>query len=215
MGVLQEISEALQAGRAKIVKDLIERALGEGGDAKEILEKGLLSGMDIVAEKFKNNEVYVPEVLIAARVMNAGTEILKPFLAESGAKPVGKALIGTVKGDLHDIGKNLVRMMFEGKGIEVLDLGVDVSAERFIEAYKTEKPDVIAMSALLTTTMNEMKNTVDLFVSEGLRGDVVIMVGGAPVTDSFCEKIGADIYRADAASAAESAKQAILAKRGA
>ncbi|MCL2004492.1 MAG: corrinoid protein [Oscillospiraceae bacterium] len=213
--LLNEISAALQSGKAKTVKELVPRALEEGISAKDILEQGLLAGMDIVAVKFKNNEVYVPEVLIAARAMNAGTELLKPHLAESGAKPLGKALLGTVKGDLHDIGKNLVRMMFEGKGIEVIDLGVDVPPEKFLEAYKAEAPDVIALSALLTTTMGEMKSTVDAFVEAGERGNVVIMVGGAPVTDSFCESIGADIYAADAASAAEAAKQAILEKKGA
>ena len=212
-GLLNEISAALQSGKAKIVKELIVNALSEGLNAKDILEQGLLSGMDIIAEKFKNNEVYVPEVLIAARAMNAGTDLLKPYLAESGAKPVGKAILGTVRGDLHDIGKNLVRMMFEGKGIEVVDLGVDVSPERFVEAYKTENPDVVAMSALLTTTMNEMKNTVEAFAAAGIRDNVVIMVGGAPLTENFCQSIGADIYAADAASAADAAKQAILNKK--
>jgi len=213
--ILNEISSALQSGKAKIVKELAVKALEENIPAKEILEQGLLAGMDIVAEKFKNNEVYVPEVLIAARAMNAGTEILKPHLAQSGAQPLGKALIGTVKGDLHDIGKNLVRMMFEGKGIEVIDLGVDVSPEKFIEAHKKEKADIIALSALLTTTMGEMKNTVDAFVSEGIRKEVTIMVGGAPVTDEFCKSVGADIYTADAASAAEEAKKAILKNKAA
>jgi len=213
--ILSAISTALQAGKAKVVKELVETALADGVSAKDILEDGLLAGMDVVAVKFKNNEVYVPEVLIAARAMNAGTTLLKPYLAESGAKPIGKALIGTVKGDLHDIGKNLVRMMFEGKGIEVVDLGVDVSPEKFVEAYQAEKADVIALSALLTTTMSEMKNTVDAFVSAGLRSNVIIMVGGAPVTNGFCESIGADIYTADAASAAEAAKQAILDRKGA
>ena len=212
--ILNEISAALQSGKAKIVKELVPQALAEGVSAKDILEQGLLSGMDVVAVKFKNNEVYVPEVLIAARAMNAGTEILKPHLAESGITPIGKALLGTVRGDLHDIGKNLVRMMFEGKGIEVIDLGVDVPPEKFIEAYKEHDADIIALSALLTTTMGEMKNTVDAFVSEGIRDKVVIMVGGAPVTNSFCESIGADFYTSDAASAAEVAKQAVLKKLG-
>jgi len=212
--VLNEISSAMQAGRAKLVKELIGKAIEEGVAAKDILDKGLFPGMDLVAVKFKNNEVYVPEVLLAARAMNAGTELLKPYLAEDGAEPVGKALIGTVKGDMHDIGKNLVRMMLEGKGIKVVDLGVDVPPEKFIEAYKEEKPDIIALSALLSTTMEEMKNTVDAFVNENLRGEVIFMVGGAPVTESYCKSIGADIYAADSASAAEAAKQAILKKRG-
>ena len=211
--LLNEISIALQNGKAKTVKELIPQALEEGIPPQDILEQGLLGGMDIIAVKFKNNEVYVPEVLIAARAMNAGTELLKPHLADSGAKPVGKALLGTVKGDLHDIGKNLVRMMFEGKGIEVIDLGVDVPPEKFLEAYQTEKADIIALSALLTTTMGEMKSTVDAFIEAGERENVIIMVGGAPVTDSFRDSIGADIYAADAASAAEAAKQAILDKQ--
>jgi 5-methyltetrahydrofolate--homocysteine methyltransferase len=214
-GILQEISTALQGGKAKIVKELVSQALDEGVGAKDILEQGLLSGMDIIAAKFKKNEVYVPEVLIAARAMNAGTALLKPHLAESGAKPLGKALLGTVKGDLHDIGKNLVRMMLEGKGIEVIDLGVDVPSERFIEAYHEHKPDIVALSALLTTTMGEMKTTVEAFDAAGLRDGVVIMVGGAPVTQSFCQSIGADLYAEDAASAADAAKQAILEKKGA
>jgi 5-methyltetrahydrofolate--homocysteine methyltransferase len=214
-GKLKEISDALQAGKAKVVKQLVEEALADGISAKEILELGLMDGMDIVAVKFKNNEVYVPEVLIAARAMNAGTALLKPHLAEAGAEPVGKAVIGTVKGDLHDIGKNLVRMMFEGKGIEVIDLGVDVSAEQFLEAFKENNADVVALSALLTTTMGEMQRVVDVFTEAGERGKALIMVGGAPVNDGFRKNIGADIYTADAASAAEAAKQAIMDKRGA
>jgi len=213
--ILNQISEQLQSGKAKIVKELVEQALAEGIGAEEILNQGLMSGMDIIAVKFKNNEVYVPEVLISARAMNTGTALLKPYLAESGAKPIGKALLGTVKGDLHDIGKNLVRMMFEGKGIEVIDLGVDVSAEQFVEAQKAENADIVALSALLTTTMGEMKETVDAFVNAGLRDDVVIMVGGAPVTDSSCESAGADLYAADAATAAELAKKALMDKKGA
>ena len=185
--LIARISEELQNGKAKIVKQLVEEALAEGISASDILNQGLLSGMDIVAVKFKNNEVYVPEVLIAARAMNAGTEILKPHLVESGVKPIGRALLGTVRGDLHDIGKNLVRMMFEGKGIEVIDLGVDVPPEKFVEAYKEHNADIIALSALLTTTMSEMKNTIKAFVAAGERENVIIMVGGAPVTDSFRE----------------------------
>ena len=213
--ILSQISAELQKGKAKIVKELVTQALSQGVSAKEILEQGLLAGMDIIAVKFKNNEVYVPEVLIAARAMNGGTEILKPHLAESGAKPIGKALLGTVKGDLHDIGKNLVRMMFEGKGIEVIDLGVDVPPEKFIEEQKKEKADIIALSALLTTTMGEMKTVIDAFVADGKRDEVIIMIGGAPVTENFRADIGADIYASDAASAAEAAKQAILLKKSA
>ena len=214
MSILSEISLALQAGKAKLLKELVDKALSQGFEAKDILDNGLLAGMDVIAGKFKKNEVYVPEVLIAARAMKAGTEMLKPHLVKSGAKPIGKAVLGTVKGDLHDIGKNIVRMMFEGKGIEVIDLGVDVSAEKFIEVSRQEKPDIVAMSALLTTTMSEMKVTIDAFVSGGLRENVFIMVGGAPLTEEFCKTIGADFYAPDAASAAEGAKQVILNKEG-
>jgi len=212
--ILNQISEELQNGKAKVVRQLVEEALEKGISAKDILEKGLLAGIDVIAEKFKINEVYVPEVIISARAMNAGTEILKPHLAESGAKPIGKALLGTVRGDLHDIGKNLVRMMFEGKGIEVIDLGVDVSPETFVEEYKNHKADIIALSALLTTTMDEMKNTVDAFTEAGIRDEVIIMVGGAPVTDNLRKASGADIYASDAATGAEMAKKALLEKRG-
>ncbi len=206
MSILTEMSEALQKGKAKVVKELVEKALAEGTSAQQILDEGLLSGMDIIGEKFKNNEVYVPEVLIAARAMNAGTEILKPHLAESGQKAIGKAVIGTVKGDLHDIGKNLVKMMIEGKGIEVIDLGVDVSAEQFLETAKNEGCQLVCCSALLTTTMGEMKRVVELATKEGIRDQLCIMVGGAPVTESFCQSIGADVFTTDAASAADAAK---------
>lgn len=210
MSIYSEISEALQKGKAKIVQSLVQQALDEGASPQQILDEGLLSGMDVIAGKFKNNEVYVPEVLIAARAMNTGTAVLKPYLKESGATSIGKAIIGTVKGDLHDIGKNLVRMMLEGKGIDVIDLGVDVPAEKFLEAYETEKPNIVVCSALLTTTMPEMKNVVDVFTEKGLRDKVKIMIGGAPVTDSFREAIGADIYTSDAASAAETAKKILV-----
>jgi corrinoid protein of di/trimethylamine methyltransferase len=210
MSIINEISEALQKGKAKIVGELVQKALDEGHKAETVLNEGLLAGMNVIGEKFKNNEVYVPEVLIAARAMNSGTAILKPALAESGVKPIGKVVIGTVKGDLHDIGKNLVRMMLEGKGIEVIDLGVDVAAEIFYETYEKEGADIVACSALLTTTMNEMKNVVDYFVEKGARDKVTIMVGGAPITESFCKSIGADHYTADAASAADVAKEVLL-----
>lgn len=210
--VLAKISEQLQNGRAKAVKQLVEEALAEGISAQDILDKGLMAGLDVIAVKFKANTVYVPEVLVAARAMNIGTETLKPYLAESGAKPVGKALLGTVKGDLHDIGKNLVKIMFEGKGIEVVDLGVDVPPERFVEAQKEEKADIVALSALLTTTMEEMKTTIDALKDAGLRDDVIIMVGGAPVTESTRQSSGADLYAEDAATAAELAVKALLEK---
>jgi len=210
MSILQEISEALQKGKAKDVATLVQKALDGGQKAEDILNKGLLDGMDVIGTKFKNNEVYVPEVLIAARAMNQGAEILKPVLAAKGVKPIGKAVIGTVKGDLHDIGKNLVRMMLEGKGIEVIDLGVDVSAESFYDTATKEGAKIIACSALLTTTMNEMKNVVDYFKDKGARDKVTIMVGGAPITDTFCKSIGADVTAPDAASAADIARKALV-----
>ncbi len=205
MSILNEISELLQKGRAQNVKELVQKAMDEGIEARAILEEGLMSGMNVIGVKFKNNEVYVPEVLIAARAMNAGIEILKPKLVESGVKARGKAVIGTVKGDLHDIGKNLVKMMMEGKGLEVIDLGVDVPADRFVQTAVDQQVDIIACSALLTTTMTEMKNVVAKAQEAGIRDKVTIMVGGAPVTEQFCRNIGADLYTADAASAADEA----------
>jgi corrinoid protein of di/trimethylamine methyltransferase len=209
MSILTEISQNLQQGRAKAVKEFVEKAVAEGIDAKAILEQGLLEGMSIIGEKFKNNEVYVPQVLIAARAMKAGTEVLQPLLASGGVRARGKVVIGTVRGDLHDIGKNLVRMMMEGKGLEVVDLGVDVPPEKFVETALETDADIVACSALLTTTMTEMKMIVDEIVRAGIRDKVIIMVGGAPVTDSFCKQIGADIYAPDATSAAEAAVNAL------
>jgi len=201
--ILGRISEQLQKGKAKDVVELVSQAMAEGIGPTVILEDGLLAGMGVIGEKFKNNEVFVPEVLVAARAMNKGVEVLKPALTAEGAKARGIAVIGTVKGDLHDIGKNLVRMMMEGKGIEMVDLGVDVSPEQFVAAAREHGATIICCSALLTTTMGEMKSVVDLVRSEGLA--VKVMVGGAPVTQSFCESIGADCYTADAASAADAA----------
>ena len=203
MSVLNEISENLQKGKAKIVTKLVQQAISENIPAKEILEKGLLDGMSVVGTKFKNNEIYVPEVLIAARAMNAGTALLKPLLAEEGVKANGKVVIGTVKGDLHDIGKNLVKMMMEGKGLEVIDLGTDVPPEKFVEIAAKENCQVVACSALLTTTMGVMKDVVEEFKKSGNRDKVKIMIGGAPITQSYCDQIGADAYTPDAASAAE------------
>jgi len=205
MSILQEISENLQKGKAPVVEQLVTDALAQGISAKEILEEGLLSGMGIIGEKFKNNEVYVPEVLIAARAMNKGAVILKPALASEGVVAKGKVVLGTVKGDQHDIGKNLVKMMMEGKGIEVIDLGVNVSAEKYVEAAEESGAKAICLSALLTTTMNEMKAVVDLLNEKGIRDKYAVMVGGAPVTQAFCEQIGANLYTADAASAADAA----------
>ncbi len=209
MSILKEISENLQNGKAKIVKELVQKALDEGNSASDILNDGLLDGMNIIGEKFKKNEVFVPEVLIAARAMTAGTDILKPLLMESGVKAKGKAVVGTVKGDLHDIGKNLVKMMLEGKGFEVIDLGTDVTPEAFLKAFQENDAQVICCSALLTTTMNTMKDVVTAFTDAGIRDKAYIMVGGAPVTQAFCDSIGADCYAADAASAADAALAAV------
>ena len=205
MSTLIEISEALQKGRAKQVKTLVPQALEEGIPAQQILEEGLLSGMGIIGEKFKNNEVFVPEVLVAARAMNVGAELLKPYLTEAGVQSKGKVCLGTVKGDLHDIGKNLVRMMMEGKGLEVIDLGVDVDAENFVQTAIDNDCQIIACSALLTTPMSAMEDVVNKAKEAGIRDKVKIMVGGAPITDAFCKTIGADAYTPDAASAAEKA----------
>ena len=203
--ILTEISEKIQKGKTKDIKALVPKALEEGVPASEILNEGLLDGMNIIGIKFKNNEVFVPEVLIAARAMKAGTDILKPYLVSDNVTAKGKVVLGTVRGDFHDIGKNLVKMMMEGHGLEVIDLGVDVAPEAFIAAAKENGADIIACSALLTTTMAEMKNVVDLCKAEGIRDSVKIMIGGAPITDAYKTEIGADVYTSDAASAAEAA----------
>lgn len=210
MADINEISEMLQKGKAKIVKQMVQEALDEGQDPKAILNEGLLSGMMVIGAKFKNNEVFVPEVLVAARAMNAGLSILEPKLVEVGNEPVGKAVIGTVKGDLHDIGKNLVAMMLKGAGFEVFDVGVDVEADTFIEKAEEVGANIICMSALLTTTMPNMQKCVDELNAKGLRDKYIVMVGGAPVNDSFAQQIGADYYTPDAATAAEVAKKAVV-----
>lgn len=213
MGIIEDISTFLQKGRTKNVKALVQQALDEGVNPKEILNDGLLGGMMIIGEKFKNNEVFVPEVLVAARAMNAGITILEPKLVEVGNEPVGRAVIGTVKGDLHDIGKNLVTMMLKGAGFEIHDLGVDVDAESFISKAEEMNADVICMSALLTTTMPNMKDVIDLLDEKGLRSKYIVMVGGAPVNESFAQQVGADYYTPDAATCAEVAKKAVVDKQ--
>ncbi len=203
MSILNEISSWLQQGRAPKVKACVQQALDEGIPASEILEQGLLDGMGIIGQKFKNNEVFVPEVLIAARAMSKGVEVLRPHLVEDGVEEKGTVVLGTVKGDLHDIGKNLVRMMMEGKGLKVIDLGVDVPVEKFLDAARENDARIICCSALLTTTMGEMRSVVEAVEASELKGKVSIMIGGAPVTQTFCEQIGASRYTADAATAAE------------
>ena len=205
MSIFIEISENLQKGKSKIVKELVQQALDSGIAPAEILEQGLLAGMSVIGEKFKNNEIYVPEVLVAARAMNMGTQILKPHLAAEGVQATGKVCIGTVKGDLHDIGKNIVKLMMEGKGLEVIDLGTDVAPETFIQTAVEQNCQVICCSALLTTTMDIMGEVVKAAEAAGIRDKVKIMVGGAPVNEDFCREIGADCYTVDAASAADAA----------
>ena len=210
MNILTEISEALQVGDISGVEQGVSTALNNGISPREVLEKGLLEAMEIIGDKFTKNEVFVPEVMLAARAMNAGMTVLKPKLVETGIEPIGKVVIGTVKGDLHDIGKNLVKMMLEGVGFEVIDLGVDVSAEKFLQAVKEHQPDFVGMSSLLTTTMKEMKVCIDTLKEHGLRDQVKVMVGGAPITQEYADSIGADLYAKDAAEAASKAKELIV-----
>lgn len=206
MSILEDISSALQRGKAKDMKVLVQQALDDKVEPKTILQEGMIAGMSIVGAKFKNNEIFVPEVLIAARAMNAGLEILRPALAASGVEAVGRAVICTVKGDLHDIGKNLVKMMIEGTGIECIDLGVDVAPEAVVAAVKEHDAKIVCLSSLLTTTMMSQKDVVEALKQAGIRDKVKVMVGGAPVTQSFADEIGADCYTPDAASAAEAAR---------
>jgi len=201
MADLQAIAQSLIDGNAPAVKQGVEKALAEGTSAGEILNGALVPAMDEVGYRFKNNIFYVPEVLIAARAMHAGMDVLKPLLAESDVPTAGKVAIGTVKGDLHDIGKNLVAMMLEGGGFEVVDLGVDTSADKFVATIRDEQPQIVGMSALLTTTMVNMKTIIDALVEAGVRDRVKVMIGGAPVTQRYADEIGADGYAPDAASA--------------
>ncbi len=209
MSVLEQISENLQKGKANDVKVLVQQAIDEGTEPGSILNDGLLAGMAIIGAKFKKNEVYVPEVLVAARAMKFGTEILQPHLAAAGVKPIGSVVVGTVKGDLHDIGKNLVSMMLEGAGFNVIDIGIDQPAENFVNAAIENNAAVIGASALLTTTMTNMKEVANAVKASEIAGKTKLMIGGAPVTQAFCDEIGADGYAADAASAADLAKSII------
>jgi len=206
---LKQMAEKLYAGDADAVAELTQKALDEGLTSAEVLNGGLVAGMDRVGVDFRNGELYVPEVLIAARAMHAGMDILRPLLVESDVPSAGKVLVGTVKGDLHDIGKNLVAMMLEGGGFEVVDLGVDVPPDKFIEAVKAKQPGLLGMSALLTTTMPGMKNTIDALVEAGVRENVRVMIGGAPVTQAYADEIDADGYAPDAASAVELARSLV------
>ena len=207
---LKELSLFVQKGNAKKVKELVSLGLEENMSVESILNDGLILAMGEVGIKFKNNEIYVPEMLIAARAMNAGMQILEPILVAAGIKPIGKAVIGTVKGDLHDIGKNLVRMMLKGAGIEVYDIGVDVSAEAFADKAEEVGAQIVCLSALLTTTMPAMKEILDEFTKRGIRDKYIFMIGGAPITANYAKEIGADHYTADAATAAEVAKSLLV-----
>ncbi|KLU62436.1 methionine synthase [Peptococcaceae bacterium CEB3] len=203
MSTFEEIAAAVISGNAKKVKESAEQALAEGAAPQAIVNEGLIAGMNVVGVKFKNNEVYVPEVLISARAMHAGMDVVKPLLSDADVQDKGTILVGTVKGDLHDIGKNLVRMMLEGAGYKVIDLGVDIAPDKFAQAVEEHKPQVVGLSALLTTTMSSMRSTI-----ERLKGyPVKVMIGGAPVTQKFADEIGADAYASDAASAVEKADQ--------
>ncbi len=204
---LEDLSQAIIVGNRQKAIDLTEKALADGTPPPEVIYRGLVPGMDVVGEKFRNNEYYIPNVLVSARAMSASMELLKPLLVSSGMKYVGKAVIGTVEGDLHDIGKNLVRMMLQGGGFDVLDLGVDVSPDKFVQSVKEFKPELIAMSALLTTTMPGMKKVIEKLNDEGIRGTVKVMIGGAPITQRFADQIGADAFASDASSAVLRAKE--------
>ncbi|MBN1815107.1 MAG: corrinoid protein [Anaerolineae bacterium] len=203
---LSQIAEKLYDGKNTEVAELTQKALDEGLTAAEVLNGGLVVGMDRVGVDFKNGDLFVPEVLIAARAMHAGMDILRPLLAESDVPSAGKVIVGTVAGDLHDIGKNLVVMMLEGGGFEVVDVGIDAAPQKFVEAVKTEQPDLMGMSALLTTTMPSMQKTIDALVEAGVRDSVKVMIGGAPVTQGYADEIGADGYAPDAASAVDLAR---------
>ncbi len=205
--ILSEISTAIIEGKKDDMGQLTQQALDEGIGPQDIIDNGLMKGMDYVAVQFKAGDMYVPEVMRSARSMLNSMEILNPLLSESGAKMVGKVLVGTVKGDLHDIGKNLVGMMCRGAGFEVKDLGIDIAPEAFVEAVKEFQPDIVGLSALLTTTMRAMGDTVNALAEAGVRDNLKIMVGGAPVTRSFADKIGANGYAPNAAAAADLAKE--------
>jgi 5-methyltetrahydrofolate--homocysteine methyltransferase len=203
---MESIAQALIRGNSKKVKELVQEKLNSGAAPEVIIREGLTAGMNVVGEKFKSNEFFVPEVIIAARAMHAGMEVLKPFLTQSDIQPIGKVVIGTVKGDLHDIGKNLVAMMLEGAGFHVINLGTDVSPEKFVEVVQESSPDIVAMSALLTTTMPAMKATIDALEASGVRDKVKVIIGGAPITQNYADTIGADGYAPDAATAVDVAK---------
>lgn len=210
MEYLQTVNDLIQRGKSKEIQLAVSEALSAGVSAADILNKAMIPAMGVIGTKFKSGEIFVPEVLIAARAMNRGAEILRPALLKEGVKPIGKAVICTVKGDLHDVGKNLVKMMLEGVGIECIDIGVDVDGLKVIQAIKSSGATLVCLSALLTTTMINQKEIIDALIVAGIRDKVKVMVGGAPLTQEFADKIGADAYTADAASAAEIAQSFCL-----
>ena len=205
--ILDDIRKNLISGNISKVKELTETAISENISAEEVLNKGLIKGMGIVGEAFKKCEIYIPEVLIAAKAMHAGLAILEPILAKSGVEPTGKVVIGTVKGDLHDIGKNLVAMMLKGAGFQIFDLGIDISPEKFVEAANERGAQLIAISSLLTTSMSSMRTAIDILKKSDTQKKIKTIVGGAPVTQGFADEIGADGYAKDAASAVDKAKE--------
>ena len=207
MKIFEEISNEVQKGNSESVEELTKRALSQDISAEDILNNGLVAGMNIVSKKFKNNEIFIPEVLISAKSMYSGLGIIKPLLAEANVQSKGKVVIGTVKGDLHDIGKNIVAMLLQGAGFDVVDLGADVPKEKFLEFVKNEHADILGMSALLTTTMIYMKETIETLKNAGLRENVKVIIGGAPVTESYAAQIDADGYAPDAASAVDLTKR--------
>jgi 5-methyltetrahydrofolate--homocysteine methyltransferase len=211
--LVEQMFDDLYDGLAEEIAEGTNILLGRGWDAKRVLDDALVGGMNIVGEDFRDGILFVPEVLLAANAMKAGMAILKPILSETGAQPVGKMVIGTVKGDIHDIGKNLVGMMMEGAGFEVIDLGINTDADTYIEALTKHRPDILGMSALLTTTMPYMKVVIDALSEQGLRGDYIVMVGGAPLNEEFGKAVGADAYCRDAATAVEVAKQLVSERR--
>lgn len=206
---IREIAQAVEQGKAKLVKELVPQAIEEGLSAQEILNEGLLPGMNVIGDKFSRNEVFVPEVLVSARAMNKGIELIKPLLTEEGQQPIGKACIGTVEGDLHDIGKNIVKLMLESRNIEVVDLGADVPSDKFVETVQNEGCQIVALSALLTTTMGVMGDVIKALTDAGLRDKVTVMIGGAPVNEAFKVQVGADIYTGNAADAAAAAEEVL------
>jgi len=211
--ILKNIQEMLAKGDRNGVAKLTKEALDKGLSVKEILEEALIKSMNVIGEKFKANEIFIPEVLIAAKAMHAGIAILEPYFTACGIKPAGKVAIGTVKGDLHDIGKNIVSMMLKGACFEVMDLGIDVPPGKFLEIVQTRSPDIIAMSSLLTTSMGAMKDTIKVLKESGLRDKVKIIIGGAPITQLFADSIGADSYAKDAATAVDKAKELLNSRK--